>query len=60
MKRECFVCHAEIKECMGFVVARDFVLGEKNPRELCGKCGFVALFWPEPYYEILRLLDLSK
>ena len=42
-KRKCMNCGIEIKECMGFVLARDFLqllLGQKieKVRELCGIC----------------------
>jgi len=46
--RRCFECGVEIKECMGFVFAGEFLqmlqdqsIGRpfKVPKELCGKCG---------------------
>jgi hypothetical protein len=37
-EHHCFKCGKIIKECMGFVLARDFLNDSKNPRELCGKC----------------------
>ena len=41
--RKCIACGEEIKECMGFVLARDIV-NERNPiREICGKCGLKIL-----------------
>lgn len=42
--RACWFCHAEIKECMGFVLARDVleitesVFLPNGPRELCQFC----------------------
>lgn len=47
MIRHCYLCNAEIHECMGAVLARDLEmwrLGEiegKQVRELCGKCSLV-------------------
>ena len=41
--RKCIACGEEIKECMGFVLARDIV-DRRNPvREICGKCGLLVL-----------------
>jgi hypothetical protein len=41
--RKCIACGEEIKECMGFVLARDIV-NKRNPiREICGKCGLEIL-----------------
>ena len=37
-ERRCFKCGKKIEECMGFVLARDFLNEVENPRELCGKC----------------------
>ena len=34
--RHCCVCFTGIRECMGFVLARD--LSERHVRELCGAC----------------------
>jgi hypothetical protein len=61
-ERKCYVCGEPIGECMGFVAARDFLAGfekEKSslPRELCGKCGFFALFTQNVFTDILDLQD---
>ena len=37
--RKCMICNNQIKECMGFVLARD--IGKKNPRELCEMCAWL-------------------
>ena len=42
--RKCIKCGCEIDACMGFVLARDIVNHEKQPRELCGKCVLVTDF----------------
>lgn len=43
-KRECDRCRVEIRECMGFVNAGDFLkrmqTGLEKVRELCGLCVF--------------------
>lgn len=40
--RACFICGEPISDCMGFVLARDFLrllAGEHiMPREHCGRC----------------------
>lgn len=40
-KRQCMVCGSPIVECMGFVLARDYLKNRIPPREICGKCIFV-------------------
>lgn len=37
-ERLCIVCGEQIAECMGFVLARDFIDNTPQPREVCGKC----------------------
>lgn len=44
IKRTCIRCGCEINACMGFVLARDIVNHEKQPRELCGKCVSIISF----------------
>ena len=41
-KRHCMICGADIVECMGFVLARDYLANKIPPREICGKCIFKA------------------
>lgn len=44
MKRKCLNCGKEIKECMGFVLARDIVdfdISKPLIRELCEKCSWL-------------------
>jgi hypothetical protein len=41
--RKCIACGEEIKECMGFVLARDVVNRKGFIREICGKCGLKIL-----------------
>jgi len=38
-KRKCSECGRDIKECMGFVLARD--INKANPREFCEHCSWV-------------------
>lgn len=45
MKRKCFICEKEIRECMGFVLARDIIFSRGTIRELCEKCS-----WREAKY----------
>lgn len=59
--RFCYSCGNQIEECMGFVSARDFLKlscsssnQKNNPRELCGKCGFLALERPDDFIEKLN------
>ena len=43
-KRKCLNCGKEIKECMGFVLARDFVNLDTNKpqlREICEQCSWL-------------------
>lgn len=48
IKRTCMVCGAPIVECMGFVLARDYLKNRIPPREICGKCIFVMeQEWPK-------------
>jgi len=41
--RKCIACGEGIKECMGFVLARDIVNRRIPIREICGKCGLIIL-----------------
>lgn len=41
--RSCIFCDEEIKECMGFVLARDIVEKKDFIREICGKCALLIL-----------------
>lgn len=44
MKRQCMKCGKEIKECMGFVLARDMLNFDPNKpllRELCEQCSWL-------------------
>jgi hypothetical protein len=42
------VCGAQIVECMGFVLARDYLANRIPPREICGKCiFFMEQTWPK-------------
>ena len=46
-ERRCVRCGVEIKDCFGFVLARDFLaviegLRVDIPRELCGRCVLVS------------------
>ncbi len=41
--RKCLFCSKEIKECMGFVLARDIINDRTSIREICGICGLDIL-----------------
>jgi len=44
VKRKCLNCGKEIKECMGFVLARDIINFDLNKpliRELCERCSWL-------------------
>jgi hypothetical protein len=46
--RQCMVCGTQIVECMGFVLARDYLKNKIPPREICGKCiFFMEQTWPK-------------
>lgn len=49
--RKCIACGEEIKECMGFVLARDIVNKRTPLREICGKCGLKILDMNEEQLE---------
>jgi len=57
--RNCFYCGAGIRECMGFVLARDVLQKQEGgiARELCAKCGFVAIEFPERFLLALKSFD---
>jgi hypothetical protein len=55
--RTCCLCGVSIKECMGFVLARDFINNEKIPREICALCGFKALFIPD---QIIQNIETNQ
>ena len=52
-ERRCFKCGKKIEECMGFVLARDFLNKVENPRELCGKCALASEILIENDIELL-------
>lgn len=54
--RYCVVClTTEIQESMGFTLARDFLAGVHQPREICARCA-VGLLDNETYLEAVRSL----
>jgi hypothetical protein len=62
--RTCYGCGSEIRECMGFVAARDFLKSQiphrLSVRELCGICGVKALENPLPFFAILDAQDAQS
>jgi len=38
--RKCMICGTPIRECMGFVLARDILNKNKQIREICANCSF--------------------
>jgi hypothetical protein len=65
--RTCCVpgCGRKITNCSGFVVGRDILAAMQGktkevPRELCGRCGVLALFMPQLFYAIFDLHDQIK
>jgi len=56
--RKCIFCNKKIKECMGFVLARDIIDNNRTSiREICGICGLSILEMDEEQLKIKLTRD---
>lgn len=56
--RHCWVCEAEIHECMGFTLVRDVLAERHPPRESCSRCADRLSEFMAPLNEKITSLSL--